>query len=124
MLGFGKAVDKLVPDVAKVLSRTRKIATDEFLDIVDLTRHMDEGRFAADRAVEARRVFVAAKDIGWHAHDIKRFAKGSSDVTRHGSLSKGRMHNIPMSTGRLADTFRSSAYFSYKSTETISLYRV
>ena len=73
---------------------------------------------AADEAADGvQGIFNSAKEIGWGAGDLKRFAKSVSDVSRHGPMSAGRMHEIPLGNVTLADTFRSSSYFSYKNTE-------
>ncbi|MBM4254249.1 MAG: hypothetical protein FJ146_19965 [Deltaproteobacteria bacterium] len=78
-----------------------------------------------DEAVNgASRVLDGANEIGWGAGDLERFAKSASDVSRHGPMSAGRMHEIPVGNGTLADTFRSSSYFSYKNTGSLTLYRV
>ena len=70
-----------MPKVADVLTKTGR--TDEFLDIVDVTRHMDDGRFVADRAVETSRVFDSAKQIGIkNGDDIAKAVKGDLAVSK------------------------------------------
>ncbi len=96
--------------IGKVLSKGAKSA--------------DEASAVIKSADKAEAILDASSTIGWNAADIKRLANNARDVVRHGPMNPGRMHEIPMGSGTLADTFRSGSYFTYQSTQPVSLYRV
>jgi hypothetical protein len=53
-----------------------------------------------------------------------RVADSVREIVRHGPMQKGALHNIPMGTGTVADTFRSGSYFTAKTNRATTLYRV
>lgn len=52
------------------------------------------------------------------------FSSGRSSPLLHSPIRPGPLHHLPLGRGTIADTFRSSTYYSYRSEFAMTLYRV